>query len=123
MQANEIVEKIVAAVQEMPEVAQKLICDPKGEVDAIVGDAGDFDINAVLQGVLARAAELGLDFSAVDLSKLDLAQLDVSKLDLGALKDAASKLNVDVSKLDLSKMDLSGALRGLFGGLGGILGK
>ena len=91
MQTTEIVNRIVAAVQQAPEKAQELIADPKGAVAAICGTT-DFDINAVVQGTLARAAELGLDFSDVDISKLDLSQLDLTKLDLIALQDAAGKL-------------------------------
>lgn len=119
MQTSEIVEKVVAAVQQSPEKAQELIADPKGAVTAITGAAGDLDINAVITGVLAKAAELGLDFSHVDISKLDFSQIDISKLDLGALQDAAKKLNVDVSKLDLSQIGLGGAVQGIFGKLFG----
>ena len=122
MQTTEIVNRIVAAVQQAPEKAQELIADPKGAVAAICGTA-DFDINAVVQGTLARAAELGLDFSDVDISKLDLTQLDLTKLDLIALQDAASKLNIDLTKLDLSKLGLGGALGGLLGSLGSFLGR
>lgn len=122
MQTTEIVNRIVAAVQQAPEKAQELIADPKGAVAAICGTA-DFDINAVVQGTLARAAELGLDFSDVDISKLDLSQLDLTKLDLIALQDAASKLNIDLTKLDLSKLGLGGALGGLLGSLGSFLGR
>ena len=122
MQTTEIVNRIVAAVQQAPEKAQELIADPKGAVAAICGTA-DFDINAVVQGTLARAAELGLDFSDVDISKLDLTQLDLTKLDLIALQDAASRLNIDITKLDLSKLGLSGALGGLLGSLGSFLGR
>ena len=122
MQTTEIVNRIVAAVQQAPEKAQELIADPKGAVAAICGTA-DFDINAVVQGTLARAAELGLDFSDVDISKLDLSQLDLTKLDLIALQDAASRLNIDITKLDLSKLGLGGALGGLLGSLGSFLGR
>ena len=122
MQTTEIVNRIVAAVQQAPEKAQELITDPKGAVAAICGTA-DFDINAVVQGTLARAAELGLDFSDVDISKLDLSQLDLTKLDLIALQDAASKLNIDLTKLDLSKLGLGGTLGGLLGSLGSFLGR
>lgn len=122
MQTTEIVNRIVAAMQQAPEKAQELIADPKGAVAAICGTA-DFDINAVVQGTLARAAELGLDFSDVDISKLDLSQLDLTKLDLLALQDAASRLNIDITKLDLSKLGLGGALGGLLGGLGSFFGK
>lgn len=122
MQTTEIVNRIVAAVQQAPEKAQELIADPKGAVAAICGTA-DFDINAVVQGTLARAAELGLDFSDVDISKLDLTQLDLTKLDLIALQDAASRLNIDITKLDLSKLGLGGALGGLLGSLGSFLGR
>lgn len=122
MQTTEIVNRIVAAVQQAPEKAQELIADPKGAVAAICGTA-DFDINAVVQGTLARAAELGLDFSDVDISKLDLSQLDLTKLDLIALQDAAGKLNIDITKLDLSKLGLGGALGGLLGSLGSFLGR
>lgn len=122
MQTTEIVNRIVAAVQQAPEKAQELIADPKGAVAAICGTA-DFDINAVVQGTLARAAELGLDFSDVDISKLDLSQLDLTKLDLIALQDAAGKLNIDIAKLDLSKLGLGGALGGLLGSLGSFLGR
>lgn len=123
MNTNEIVEKIVSAVQQSPEKAQELIADPKGAVAAITGAAGGFDINAVITGVLTKAAELGLDFSDVDLSKLDLSQIDITKLDLIALQDAAKKLNVDLSKIDFSKLGLGGALGGLLGGLGGLFGR
>ena len=122
MQTTEIVNRIVAAVQQAPEKAQELIADPKGAVAAICGTA-EFDINAVVQGTLARAAELGLDFSDVDISKLDLSQLDLTKLDLIALQDAAGKLNIDIAKLDLSKLGLGGALGGLLGSLGSFLGR
>ena len=122
MQTTEIVNRIVAAVQQAPEKAQELIADPKGAVAAICGTA-DFDINAVVQGTLARAAELGLDFSDVDISRLDLTQLDLTKLDLIALQDAASKLNIDITKLDLSKLGLGGALGGLLGSFGSFLGR
>ena len=122
MQTTEIVNRIVAAVQQAPEKAQELIADPKGAVAAICGTA-DFDINAVVQGTLARAAELGLDFSDVDISKLDLSQLDLTKLDLIALQDAAGRLNIDIAKLDLSKLGLGGALGGLLGSLGSFLGR
>lgn len=122
MQTTEIVNRIVAAVQQAPEKAQELIADPKGAVAAICGTA-EFDINAVVQGTLARAAELGLDFSDVDISKLDLSQLDLTKLDLIALQDAAGKLNIDIAKLDLSKLGLGGALDGLLGSLGSFLGR
>ncbi len=123
MDTNEIVEKIVSAVQQSPEKAQELIADPKGAVAAITGAAEGFDINAVVAGVLAKAAELGLDFSHVDISKLDLSQIDITKLDLVALQDAAKKLNVDVTKLNLSKLGLGGAIGGLLGGLGGLFGR
>lgn len=123
MQTSEIVEKVVAAIQEAPEKAQELIADPEGAVRAITGDAAPFDIHEVIQGVLSRAAELGLDFSDVDLSKLDLSKLDITKLDLISLQEAAKKLNVDISKLDLSKLGFSGAVQGLFGALGGLFGK
>lgn len=122
MQTSEIVEKVVAAIQDAPEKAQELITDPEAAVKAIVGDES-FDIHEVIQGVLAKASELGLDFSHVDLSKLDLSKLDLSKLDLNALQDAAKNLNVDVSKLDLSKVDLGSMVQGVFGKLGGIFGK
>lgn len=122
MQTTEIVNRIVAAVQQAPEKAQELIADPKGAVSAICGTT-DFDINAVVQGTLARAAELGLDFSDVDISKLDLTQLDLTKLDLIALQDAASRLNIDIARLDLSKLGLGGALGGLLGSLGSFLGR
>lgn len=122
MQTTEIVNRIVAAVQQAPEKAQELIADPKGAVAAIC-ETADFDINAVVQGTLARAAELGLDFSDVDISKLDLTQLDLSKLDLIALQDAASRLNIDITKLDLSKLGLGGTLGGLLGSLGSFLGR
>lgn len=122
MQTNEIVNQIVDAAQQAPEKAQELIADPKGAVAAICGTT-DFDINAVVQGTLARAAELGLDFSDVDISKLDLTQLDLTKLDLIALQDAASRLNIDIAKLDLSKLGLGGTLGGLLGGLGSFLGR
>lgn len=122
MQTTEIVNQIVAAVQQAPEKAQELIADPKGAVAAICGTT-DFDINAVVQGTLARAAELGLDFSGVDISKLDLTQLDLTKLDLIALQDAASRLNIDIAKLDLSKLGLGGTLGGLLGSLGSFLGR
>ena len=122
MQTTEIVNRIVAAVQQAPEKAQELIADPKGAVAAICGTA-DFDINAVVQGTLARAAELGLDFCDVDISKLDLTQLDLTKLDLIALQDAASRLNIDIAKLDLSKLGLGGTLGGLLGSLGSFLGR
>lgn len=122
MQTTEIVNRIVAAVQQAPEKAQELIADPKGAVAAICGTT-DFDINAVVQGTLARAAELGLDFSDVDISKLDLTQLDFTKLDLIALQDAAGKLNIDIAKLDLSKLGLGGTLGGLLGSLGSFLGR
>ncbi|MDO4850148.1 MAG: hypothetical protein Q4B45_10330 [Coriobacteriia bacterium] len=112
MQTSEIIEKVVAAIQDAPEKAQELIADPEGAVKAIVGDES-FDIHEVIQGVLAKASELGLDFSHVDLSKLDL----------NALQDAAKSLNVDVSKLDLSKVDLGSAVQGVLGKLGGIFGK
>ncbi len=123
MDTNEIVEKIVSAVQQSPEKAQELIADPKGAVASITGAAEGLDINAVITGVLAKAAELGLDFSHVDISKLDLSQIDITKLDLVALQDAAKKLNVDVTKLDLSKLGLGGAIGGLLGGLGGLFGR
>ncbi len=123
MQTSDIVEKVVAAIQEAPEKAQELIRDPEGSVKAIVGAGESFDIHAVIQGVLAKAAELGLDFSHVDLSELDLSKLDMSKLDLGAIQDAAKKLNVDITKLDLSKVDLGAAMKSLFGGLGGLFGR
>lgn len=122
MQTTEIVNRIVAAVQQAPEKAQELIADPKGAVAAICGTT-DFDINAVVQDTLARAAELGLDFSDVDISRLGLSQLDLTKLDLIALQDAASKLNIDIAKLDLSKLGLGGALGGLLGSLGSFLGR
>ena len=122
MQTTEIVNRIVDAVPQAPEKAQELIADPKGAVAAICGTA-DFDINAVVQGTLARAAELGLDFSDVDISKLDLTQLDLTKLDLIALQDAASRLNIDIAKLDLSKLGLGGALGGLLGSFGSFLGR
>ena len=112
MQTTEIVNRIVAAVQQAPEKAQELIADPKGAVASICG-ATDFDINAVVQGTLARAAELGLDFSDVDVSKLDLI----------ALQDAASRLNIDIAKLDLSGLGLGGGLGGLLGSLGSLLGR
>ena len=117
MQTTEIVNQIVDAAQQAPEKAQELIADPKGAVAAICGTT-DFDINAVVQGTLARAAELGLDFSDVDISKLDLTQLDLTKLE-----DAASRLNIDIAKLDLSKLGLGGTLGGLLGGLGSFLGR
>ena len=123
MDTNEIVEKIVSAVQQSPEKAQELIADPKGAVAAITGAAEGIDINAVIQGVLAKAAELGLDFSHVDLSKLDFSQIDITKLDLNAVQDAAKKLNVDVTKLDFSKLGLGGAVSGLLSGLGSLFGK
>ncbi len=123
MDTNEIVEKIVSAVQQSPEKAQDLISDPKGAVSAITGATEGFDIHEVITGVLSKASELGLDFSHVDLGKLDLSQLDVTKLDLGALQSAAKNLNVDVTKLDLSGIGLSGAVSSLLGGLGGIFGK
>ena len=116
MQTTEIVNLIVAAVQQAPEKAQELIADPRGAVASICG-ATDFDINAVVQGTLARAA--GLDFSDVDVSKLDLSQLDLTKLDLIALQDAASRLNIDIAKLDLSRLGLGG----LLGSLGSLLGR
>ena len=122
MQTTEIVNRIVAAVQQAPEKAQELIADPKGAVASICGTT-DFDINAVVQGTLARAAELGLDFSDVDVSKLDLSQLDLTKLDLIALQDAASRLNIDIAKLDLSGLRLGGGLGGLLGSLGSLLGR
>ena len=122
MQTTEIVNQIVDAVQQAPEKAQELIADPKGAVAAICGTT-DFDINAVVQDTLARAAELGLDFSDVDISRLGLSQLDLTKLDLIALQDAASKLNIDIAKLDLSKLGLGGALGGLLGSLGSFLGR
>lgn len=122
MQTTEIVNQIVDAAQQAPEKAQELIADPKGAVAAICGTT-DFDINAVVQGTLARAVELGLDFSDVDISKLDLTQLDLTKLDLIALQDAASRLNIDIAKLDLSKLGLGGTLGGLLGGLGSFLGR
>lgn len=123
MQTSEIIDKVVAAIQQAPEKAQELIADPEGAVHAIVGEAESFDIHPIIQGVLARAAELGLDFSDVDLSQLDLSKLDVSKLDLMAVQDAAKKLNVDISKLDMSKVDLGSAMKGLFGSLGGLFGR
>ena len=122
MQTTEIVNRIVAAVQQAQEKAKELIADPKGAVAAICGTT-DFDINAVVQGTLARAAELGLDFSDVDISKLDLSQLDLTKLDLIALQDAASRLNIDIAKLDLSKLGLGGTLGGLLGSLGSFLSR
>ncbi len=122
MQTAEIVEKVVAAIQDAPEKAQELIADPETAVKAIVGNES-FDIHEVIQGVLTKASELGLDFSHVDLSKLDLSKLDLSKLDLNALQNAAKSLNVDVSKLDLSKVDLGSAVQGVLGKLGGIFGK
>ncbi|WP_321972368.1 hypothetical protein [Paratractidigestivibacter sp.] len=123
MDTNEIVEKVVSAVQEAPEKAQELIADPEGAVKAIIGDVEGFDIHEVIQGVMSKASELGLDFSHVDLSALDLSKLDISKLDLGALKDAAGKLNVDISKLDLSGLDFGNAVSSLLGNLGSIFGK
>ena len=123
MDTNEIVEKIVSAVQQSPEKAQDLISDPMGAVSAITGATEGFDIHEVITGVLSMASELGLDFSHVDLSKLDLSQLDVTKLDLCALQSAAKNLNVDVTKLDLSGIGLGGAVSSLLGGLGGIFGK
>ena len=117
MNTSEVVEKITAAIQEAPEKAQELIADPSGAISSIVGDTEGVDIHEVINGVMSKAGELGLDFSNVDLSKLDLSQIDVTKLDLGALKDSAEKLGVDVSKLDLGSVagDLLGKLGGIFG--------
>lgn len=123
MGTQEIIDRIVSTIQEAPEKAQGFIEDPKGSVAAVAGGTG-FDIHAIVQGVLDRLAELGVDLSAVDISKLDLGQFDPSKLDLVALQSAAGKLNIDLTKLDLSKLDMAAAMKSILGGgLGGLFGK
>lgn len=122
MDTKQIIDAIVAAIEEAPEKAQGFIDDPKGAVAKVAGGS-PFDIHEVVQGVLGRLADSGMDLSFVDISKLDLSLFDPSKLDLGALQSAASKLHIDLTKLDFSKLDLASAMSSLLGGFGGLFGK
>ncbi len=120
MQTNDVVQKIIEVIQAAPERAQEFIADPRGAIAAVAPEAAGVDIHQVIQGVVARAGELGIDLSSVDLSKLDLSQVDVSKLDLLALKSAADKCHIDMSRLDPAAVRAAAAsLLSSFGGLFG----
>ncbi len=121
MQTAEVVEKIVETIQAAPERAQDFIANPKDAIAAVAPQAVGVDIHAVIQGVVARAGELGLDLSCVDLSKLDLSQIDVSKLDLLALKSAADKCHIDMSKLDPAAVRAAAA--SFLSSLGGLFSR
>ncbi len=121
MQTAEVVEKIIETIQATPERAQDFIANPKAAIAAVAPQAAGVDIHAVIQGVVARAGELGLDLSCVDLSKLDLSQIDVSKLDLLALKSAADKCHIDMSKLDPAAVRAAAA--SFLSSLGGLFSR
>lgn len=114
MDAQAVVSQVVEAIKAAPERAQELVANPSGAIESITGATG-FDVTEVLQGVIGRAGELGLDLSALDLSSLDLSQIDLSRLDVASLAQAAKSAGIDVS-------GLVGKVLGSGGGLGGVLG-
>lgn len=116
MDIQAIAAQVAGVIKDVPEKAQDLLADPKGTVQKITGEK-DFDVTEVLQAVLVKLKDSGIDLSGVDLSKIDLSQIDLAKLDLGAIKNAADSLGIDASKLDLGGIagNLGGMLGGLFG--------
>lgn len=119
MTSKDIAEKLIEAVKAAPEVAQKLIADPRAAVTRAAGAAEGFDLTEVVQEALALAADLRLDLSGVDLGKLDLSQIDVTRLDLGRLASVASACSVDISRLDMGAVTARLLGGNLFGGLFG----
>ena len=117
MDAQSIVSQVVEAIKAAPERAQELVSDPSGAIESITGATG-FDVTEVLQCVIARAGELGLDLSGLDLSQLDLSQIELSRLDIASLARAAGGAGLDVGAL-ASKVLGSGGLGGLLGGIFG----
>lgn len=120
MDVQAIATQVLDAIKEAPETAQQLVSDPKGAIEGITGATG-FDVTEVLQSVLERVGDLGVDLSGIDLGQLDLSQLDLGKLDVNQLAQVAQKagINVDVAGLAAKALGGQGGLGGLLGGIFG----
>lgn len=120
MDVQAISDEIVKVIKDAPEEAEKFLSDPQAAIKEITGDE-NFDASEVLNEVMGKVKDAGVDLSKIDFSKIDLSKIDLSKFDLSKVQEIAKEAGVDISAL-AGKVDLKGIESAAEGLLGSIFG-
>lgn len=76
MDAQDIIDQVMDAVQDAPETINDLLADPRGAIERIIGrPLAEDELAEVVEAVQNQLASGELDLSKIDLSAIDLTKI------------------------------------------------